>query len=772
MSMLYKNPDIHETIKDKAIQMVRANGKLTTESRANIIKAAMCLDVVCDGARTLDEQGFNGLDSKFFKPFLAKERETGDVWDSTVVEMHMKLRKYKKQLSGFGIDYDNLKLEFQSKQEVIKQDGVKPDSKNNGTKGTQKMQIQVKESWKTFEMPFGKHKGKNFAQLATEEFHYLEWIANNPEFNNPDVKAAAQAVIRNEEIGKKDSGSNDNTQISISLEGEDIKIRFPYNKELVSAVKEISGFKKFETVGNDKYWLLKRYQLDEIVAKFPNATMNDTLKQLVESRKLLESKANAMTTKTFFELAGFGNGRTLMPFQIAGLEFLEIANGRAMIADEMGTGKTCQTLAYMQLHPEQRPAIVVCPASLKYNWRNECKQWLDTDDTVQIISKGKPVEITGDIIIINYDILGKHEPELLKANPQLIVFDESHKLKNHKAQRTITATRIAGMIPHVVLLTGTPILNKPVELFSQLHILDPEEYAVTAFMPFARKFCDAKQVSIGGGRVAWDMSGASNLDLLAQKLKTKMIRRTKEQVLPELPQKRRIPFPIECDNMKKYEEQREAFKKWVIQNRGKDSANLDILPQIEYLKQMTVEGKLKAGIDFIKDTFIANETKVLIFCTHKDTINTLEEAFKEICVKVDGSVKDIDRQAARDQFQNDPSTLVFLGNIKAASEGLTLTAASNVVFFEFDWTPAAHDQAEDRTHRIGQTAFSVNCYYLIAEGTIDEFIMGMLETKRKIAQGGVGDKKELHFNLFENITSYLNIPPTPLNLLHDAITSE
>jgi SWI/SNF-related matrix-associated actin-dependent regulator 1 of chromatin subfamily A len=411
-------------------------------------------------------------------------------------------------------------------------------------------------------------------------------------------------------------------------------------------------------------------------------------------------------------------------------------------------------MSYLRLHPEQRPAIIVCPASIKFNWKHEIKAWMDTPENVYVIEKGLGAKIAkkkgnpqelikeASIIIINYDILGKWEQELLKLVNHVIVFDESHVLKNPKANRTQVATRISHSIPHSILLTGTPVLNRPVELFSQLHIINPKMYPKESFFSYAKKYCDAQAQSIGYGKTAWDFSGASNIPQLADEIKAIMIRRTKEMVLPELPEKRRSSVIFRLDNVREYEDQKKAFKRWLIEEKGMSADSTTVLSEIEYLKQMSAKGKMKSALEWLDNSFVESGQKVVVFATHKETIGALMDHFGDIAVKIDGSTSQKDREKAVNEFQNNPNVLVFVGNIQAAGVGITLTAASNVVFLEFAWVPGLMTQSEDRLHRIGQKN-AVNVYYLLAENSIDEMIMSMLERKREVTEGITGDNKEL-----------------------------
>jgi SWI/SNF-related matrix-associated actin-dependent regulator 1 of chromatin subfamily A len=206
--------------------------------------------------------------------------------------------------------------------------------------------------------------------------------------------------------------------------------------------------------------------------------------------------------------------------------------------------------------------------------------------------------------------------------------------------------------------------------------------------------------------------------------------------------------------VKEYQSQKKAFREWLMTEKGQGADNTTVLSEIEYLKQMCVKGKMKSALEWLNESFIENNEKVVIFGTHKETIDALMDHFGDIAVKIDGSTSQKDREKAVNEFQNNPNVLVFVGNIQAAGVGITLTAASNVVFLEFAWVPGLMTQSEDRLHRIGQKN-AVNVYYLLAENSIDEMIMSMLERKREVTEGITGDNKELDFNLLDELKKYL-----------------
>lgn len=443
----------------------------------------------------------------------------------------------------------------------------------------------------------------------------------------------------------------------------------------------------------------------------------------------------------------------LYPYQKDGVQFIESRNGRALIADEMGLGKTAQALQYLQIHPELRPAIIVVPASLKLNWEREVKLWVNIKNKTEILSGKKPKElINKDIFIINYDILNAWEDKLSKINTQIVVLDESHYIKNNKALRTKAVIRLCQNIKHVIALSGTPIINRPIEFFNTLKLIEPKLFPNK--MKFAERYCGAKYTKWG-----WDFNGATNTVELNELLtSTLMVRRKKEDVLGDLPPKTKSIVPMEINNEKQYKKAADNIIQWIRENEGKKKAekakSAEVLVRIEKLKQLAVDGKITQCIDWIK-TFIESEEKLVVFATHKHIIDTIMSEFKDIAVKLDGSTSPDQKQKAVDQFQNNPKIRLFVGNIQAAGVGITLTAASNVCFVEFPWTPGALSQAEDRIHRIGQEATNVNCYYLVANDTIEEDLINIIGSKQKtlysILDGGDTDNLSTLATLLQKI---------------------
>ncbi len=509
-----------------------------------------------------------------------------------------------------------------------------------------------------------------------------------------------------------------------------IKIEFPFSYETLEVVKSIPG-RKFHGDAYPKHWSVPvSVEAVEILSK-NGFQLDPELKEILNRAKISVDKVDEVDVP--------GLKKELFPFQKKGVAFIEAKNGRALIGDEMGLGKTIQALAWLQLHPEKRPAIILCPASLKLNWEKEAKNTLSGNPKIQVLQGAKPYPITGEIIIINYDILGKWLETLQDIKAQVLIFDEAHYIKSNSAQRTKATKKLAKGIPHVIALTGTPIVNRPVEGFNIIQVVDKTVFP--NWWSFVHKYCDARHNGFG-----WDFSGATNKEELHKKLtETVMLRRKKADVLPDLPDKLYSYIPMEISNRDEYERAENDFVEYLQEVKGKEAAQkasqAEHLVKIESLKQLAVKGKMKYAIQWIQNFLDTNGNKLVIFAVHKAVVDALMEEFKGGAVKVDGSVSTTGRDAAVGAFQEDPSVRLFIGNIQAAGVGLTLTAASSVAFLELPWTPGDLVQAEDRCHRIGQKD-TVNVYYLLAEGTIEEKIAELLDEKRQVLEA-VLDGKEV-----------------------------
>lgn len=447
-------------------------------------------------------------------------------------------------------------------------------------------------------------------------------------------------------------------------------------------------------------------------------------------------------------------GLEYMPFQRAGIAFAE-TRANVLIADEMGLGKTIQALGICN-HTQAQKILIVCPASLKLNWGREAEKWLTGKREIEILN-GKESERKSQIYIINYDILSKHK-WIAEENWDIVICDESHYLKNPKAIRTKAALEILKKAKKKVMLTGTPIMNRPIELQTVLAALDCD-FAKNWF-GYAKRYCAARQ-----NRFGWDVSGASNLDELQEKLRASvMVRRLKKDVLSELPAKTRQIIEIPADKfssavkkemkiMQSYEDKKKelaALKKQAAEQKDdegfkdkieslRSAVSLDFA-EISKVRHETALAKTEFTIEYITD-MLESRDKIILFAHHIDVIDKLCSAFPDIAVKFTGEMSAEDKQKSVDRFQSDPGCKIFIGSIMAAGVGITLTAANTVVFHELEWTPSVISQAEDRAHRIGQKE-NVLIQHLVIDSSIDAMLAKKIKAKQEIIEKAL-DKSEL-----------------------------
>lgn len=430
--------------------------------------------------------------------------------------------------------------------------------------------------------------------------------------------------------------------------------------------------------------------------------------------------------------------------------------GRSLLADAMGTGKTAQVLLYTKRHPEVNPMIIVCPAGLKWVWANQAQQHFgirtEILEGVKPFKKRKPPpkEIP---TIINYDILWPWMDYLLSIKPKCIIIDECHALLNRDSKRTRAMNLLCQNVPHVIALSGTPLTSRPMELFPTLNILRPDLFP--SFYPFAHRFCGAKRNHWG-----WDFRGASNLDQLHELLSNNlMIRRRKEDVLQELPDKIQSVIHIQLDNQREYDLAHKDFLSWLAKHNPKKvdkASKSEKLTRIGYLKQLVGRLKLPTVIEWIQNFLRASDEKLVVFAYHKHVIEELANKFKSLCVVVNGDITGKKRELAVKKFQTNSSTRLFFGNLIAAGQGITLTASSTVLIAELDYVPGRLLQAEARVHRIG-TKNCVNTYYMVAKNTMEIPLLRLLQSKQgnlnTVIDGGIDQGESL--DLFDQLCELL-----------------
>ena len=414
-----------------------------------------------------------------------------------------------------------------------------------------------------------------------------------------------------------------------------------------------------------------------------------------------------------------------------------VENKKFILADDMGLGKTTSTII-AALESGSKKVLIICPATLKINWKREIENYSDKS---VYIAEGKNFSTEADFVIINYDIIKnfhdtkkKGESQILDANFDLVVVDEAHYIKNATAQRTKLINDLVKKVDRLWLLTGTPMTSRPIDYFNLLSLI--ESPVAKNWMAYAIRYCQGYQFNVGGRKV-WNVMGASNLEELRDRTTGLTLRRLKENVL-DLPDKIITPVYLRLKS-KMYEEIMGEYYDWYDKNPEESKSLTVQFTKLTKIRQVIADEKIAQTIE-IAENIIEQGKKVIIFCNSTNSLNKICEHFGKSAVKVDGSMSKPERQHSVDSFQESDKVKVFVGNIKAAGVGLTLTAAEAVIMNDLSFLPSDHAQAEDRAYRYGQKN-NVLVYYPIFENTIEGIIYDILNNKKQVIATVMGDNQ-------------------------------
>jgi hypothetical protein len=741
---------------------------------------------VCDGAYELDGQGYNKPDSYLGRTLalIPVELWTGDQRR----EAYEMLAKYKGQLAAYGIDYDAIPVppevprgpgSIRERRTVALEadclavrwdynDNMFPRFKSAVQSAGAKWDADVK-AWR-IPFPLKPEAVRAIEMLADEKGHGFRLQTGVQEkLNDVDMTAPAPPTRR------------------VTIDGEHFTVTWPYHDPHFREIKDNVKVAGARWNPKAKHWSFRQDDtrgadcILHLSSRYEFSLGEGVAVALAKLMKAAEQRAEASEATTG-ELDIPNLNGTLRPFQVAGVQYaLDVE--RVLFADEMGLGKTVQALAWLEIlfqRADSGRALIIVPASLKYNWLREANVWLPHRFAMVYDNGHIPANV--QILIANYERVYVREKKNgkkkgkdndVKFRPEIeafrskgltaIVVDESHYCKNYKAIRTKAIKKLAKGLKYVALLTGTPILNRPQELISQLEVLGWLR-VFGGLWKFAYRYCDAQR-----GRYGLDMSGASNLEELNDRLRsTCMVRRTKDVVLTELPDKQRTSLPIEIDNRAEYQRAEDDVVSFVAEQAGRDrqfhasishlsadkkqqainarmqdaaykAERAERLVRIEALKQVAVRGKMEAAKEWIADTLESGQ-KLVLFAHHRDVQGEIADAFPG-CARLHGDDSAEQRQANVDRFQEDDDCRLIVCSLSVGGVGVTLTAASIVAFLELGWSPGVHDQAEDRLHRIGQKD-AVNAYYLLAHDTIDEIIAELIESKRAVVDASTDGDAE------------------------------
>jgi SWI/SNF-related matrix-associated actin-dependent regulator of chromatin subfamily A-like protein 1 len=412
-----------------------------------------------------------------------------------------------------------------------------------------------------------------------------------------------------------------------------------------------------------------------------------------------------------------------------------VENKKFILADDMGLGKTTSTII-AALETGAKKVLIICPATLKINWKREIENY--SDKTIYI-AEGKNFNTDADFVITNYDIIknfhdpkNKEESQILAANFDLVIIDEAHYIKNATAQRTKLINDIVKTIDRLWLLTGTPMTSRPMDYFNLLSLVDSP--VSKNWMAYAIRYCAGYQFKVGNRKV-WNITGASNLEELRDRTSGTILRRLKENVL-DLPDKIITPVYLRLKS-NAYEEVMGEYYDWYDKNPEESKSLTVQFSKLTKVRQIIADEKIHQTIE-IAENIIEQGKKVIIFCNFTDSLNKICEHFGKLAVKLDGSMSQYERQFSVDQFQENDKVKVFVGNIKAAGTGITLTAGEAAIFNDLSFLPSDHAQAEDRSYRYGQKN-NVLVYYPIFENTIEGIIYDILNNKKKVISTVMGD---------------------------------
>jgi SWI/SNF-related matrix-associated actin-dependent regulator 1 of chromatin subfamily A len=570
--------------------------------------------------------------------------------------------------------------------------------------------------------PFGKHKGKSLGFIHDSDPSYVNWLANNDKM--PGLWSdAAKRILANESINDLGLPTSRIEPKIINVEmwvakKNVIHVSFAYDKELLERFKfEIDG-RKWDA--DDRCWTVPAPQILKMIELFggvKNITADDAVKKLFREEKARRAHLDEIRVKEDTDI-DIGTKLDLYPYQKVAVEFIGRAGGRAMVADQMGLGKTATAIGYAHYHSLK--TLIICPKSVVVNWAREIERFTGKKTTIWA-TKDKMGRIDAQYHVINYDIVERRMDELRKAGFELMVCDEATFLKNRQTKR---AKSILGdykqrkLYPgiktkHVIFLTGTPVLNRPIEAFVLLNFLDKDRFS--NFYQFTQKY---------GG---WKGEDGRNLDDLHHRTKDLVIRRLKKDILSELPAKQRNDLYVELTPTEEKEYQdllNKLFRKWKV--LGKPT-----IAEMPAIQNYLIERKMPRLIEMV-DEMLSQDRGILIYSCYVEPLKRLAKHYGKQSALIHGQLNTTERQKSIDALKSGTAK-VGLFSIGAGAMGIDGLQHSidTVVFMDRWWVPAIHEQAEDRLFRIGQTK-QVQAYYMTCEGTIDEYMGTILREKQQM----------------------------------------
>jgi len=498
------------------------------------------------------------------------------------------------------------------------------------------------------------------------------------------------------------------TQGSAIINGGRIELSFDYDMTIIDKVRNIDG-RKWNEPKHPGVWTVPvtAWHADMVMRMLPDFFIDPTISFMAEGEK---EKPKLKLPKELYK------------FQKEGVQYIASTAGRCIVADDMGLGKSVEALMFVRFYTGGK-TLIVSPSNVTFKWRDEeCRKWVP-DKTVEVVRSSKDELPDVDILIMSYAMMVAHYNELRNIPFTTAIIDEAHYIKGQKTQRTRIAKALLKDFKHVLLLSGTPFMNRPTELFQLLNVVDPIGF--NNFYSYAIKYCGAERI---GGYWVFPKDKVTNREELEERLKRYMIRRTKQEVELELPDLSRVYIPVELSSTGEYNKALAEFKDWRKQAKSMASA----LVKLTKLRQIVGMEKVEPTVE-LATSIVEAGRKVVIFAHHKEVVMSLAKALIKVggIGIISGDTKPEERQALAQKFLLDNSKICIMIITVAGAEGINLFSASDIIFCEREWTPAKEEQAEARLHRIGQKS-SVTSYYIVVKDSVDEYMDKIVRTKRDV----------------------------------------
>jgi len=476
----------------------------------------------------------------------------------------------------------------------------------------------------------------------------------------------------------------------------------------------------------------------------PDLKASSEVRNWYQDQRVEEKASRAWREQEDVTLPYYDYADRLYPFQRVGASFIAKA-GRALLCDETGLSKTVTSIAAVVESRAVRRVLVICPNSLKLWWASEIRRWDSSHSPVTVAnSSTRDIDISmyqdrGGWLVVNWE-LARISTELLDQFVwDWMICDEAHRIKNRRTRTYAAISHL--MFTGLILATGTPMSNEPGELWSLLHLMSPSEFP--AYWRFYEMYTNYRINFFGGKEVL----GVKNSKLLRRELAPRMLRRTKKEFLPQLPDKtyKTVPVLMTHKQLKMY---KQMVKESIVQLESGETLDAvgaivvimrlqQILSTTATLDEFDSSGKLDAACELIADA--AEETKIVVFTKFRKTVEALSRRLDK------GNIKHVTIMGGMrggvtpvvEELQTNDEVRVAVCTLQAAGEGLTMTAATKVIFLEKHYNPSTQQQAEDRVHRITQEK-AVQIISVVCEGTVDDFVQGILDRKSQMTHKVMG----------------------------------